>query len=106
MHANRLTLMQRVFGRGIRIILCDIPIHPFAASHTDPRYVNGRNTRPPPLYSRTGFVTSCTTRSGLVCLCRYLVLLYTTIKRRNAGVYRLNRRLSSFVRSCWQLPGN
>jgi len=66
MNANRLTLMQRVFGRGIRIILCDISIYPFAASHTDPRYVNGRNIRPPPLYSRTGFVTHYTTRSGLI----------------------------------------
>jgi hypothetical protein len=105
--ANRLTLMQRVFGRGLRVRSPPGVVEvPFAASITNPRCVIGRILFRLHLILGQAYLLDVRPGPVLFIYAVTLILLYTTIERRNDGVYRRNRRLSSFVRLYWQLPVN
>src|SRR5450759_3398212 len=60
----------------------------------------------PHLYTILGQASSIasTTRSGLVYVPSFLLLLYTPVERRNTGAYRLNGRFNSFAGIDWLRP--
>jgi len=99
--------MQRVFGRGQKVqSLLDSIELPFAASITNPRCVNGRILFRLHLILGQAYLLVVGPGPVLFVYAVTLILFYTTIERRNDGVYRRNRRLSFFIRPYRQLPVN